>query len=92
VKDCLSFDGDVIGEGPVLLGGVEGLPIIVVGEPGEEGRLKGEVRGELKERAEGLKLDAWIITVSSAHCFGTRTPVRTILNIIHEQECISAAC
>ena len=60
MKDCLSFDGDVIGEGPVLLGGVEGLPITVVGEPGEEGRLKGEVRGELKERAEGLKLDAWI--------------------------------
>lgn len=54
VNDCLSFEGDAIGEGPVLPGGVNGLPTTVLGEPGEDGRRKGEVRGELKERPDGL--------------------------------------
>ena|SRR2546423_10562203 len=54
VNDCFSLEGEVIGEGPLLLGGVEGLPMTVVGEDGDEGRRKGEVRGELKDRGEGL--------------------------------------
>ena len=54
VKDCLSFEGEVIGEGPDLLGGVAGLPMTVVGDDGEEGRRKGEARGELNDRGEGL--------------------------------------
>ena len=58
VKDCLSFDGDVIGEGPDLLGGVDGLPMTVVGDDGEEGLRKGEVRGELNDKGEGLYAEA----------------------------------
>ena len=54
VKDCFSFEGEVIGEGPDLLGGVEGLPTTVVGDDGEEGRRKGEGRGELNDRGDGL--------------------------------------
>jgi hypothetical protein len=54
VNDCFSLEGEVIGEGPLLLGGVEGLPMTVVGEDGDEGRRKGEGRGELKDRDEGL--------------------------------------
>lgn len=54
VKDCFSLDGEVMGEGPVLLGGVEGLPMTVVGDDGEEGRRKGEARGELNDRGDGL--------------------------------------
>lgn len=38
-----------MGEALVFAGGVEGLPMIVVGDPGEDGRLKGEDRGELKD-------------------------------------------
>lgn len=54
VNDCFSLEGDVIGEGPVLLGGVDGRLMTVVGEDGDEGRRKGEVRGELNDRGEGL--------------------------------------
>jgi hypothetical protein len=54
VNDCFSLEGEVIGEGPVLLGGVEGLPTTVVGEEGEEGRRNGDVRGELNDRGDGL--------------------------------------
>jgi hypothetical protein len=54
VNDCFNLEGDVIGEGPLLLGGVEGLPMTVVGEEGEEGRRKGEARGELNDRGDGL--------------------------------------
>ena len=59
VNDCLSFDGEDMGDAPDLLGGVDCLPMIVVGEDGEDGRRKGEVRGELKERDEGLYADVW---------------------------------
>jgi hypothetical protein len=54
VNDCFSLEGEVIGEGPALLGGVEGLPMTVVGEDGEEGRRKGEARGELNDRGDDL--------------------------------------
>lgn len=54
MKDCFSLDGDVIGEGPDLDGGVEGRPTTVVGEFGEDGRRKGELRGELSDRGDGL--------------------------------------
>ena len=58
VNDCLSFEGDVIGEGPALVGDPFGdgdeRPMTVVGEEGEEGRRKGDARGELKEMADGL--------------------------------------
>lgn len=54
VNDCFSLEGDVIGEGAVLLGGVEGLPMTVVGEEGEEGRRKGEARGEFNDKGDGL--------------------------------------
>lgn len=48
-----SLDGEV-GKGVGgFWGGVEGRRV-VVGERGEEGRWKGEVRGEPKERGEGL--------------------------------------
>ena len=56
VKDCLSFDGDVIGDRPDLDGGVDGLPTTVVGDDGEEGQRKGEARGELNDN-EGLYAD-----------------------------------
>ena len=58
VNDCFSLEGEVIGEGPDLLGGVDGLPITVVGEDGEEGRRKGEARGELNDSGDGLKFEA----------------------------------
>ena len=54
VNDCFNLEGEVIGEGPFLLGGVEGLPMTVVGEEGEDGRWKGDERGELKDRGDGL--------------------------------------
>ena len=60
VKDCLSFEGEVIGEGPDLPGGVEGLPMTVDGEDGEEGRRKSEGRDELKDRGDGLYAEACI--------------------------------
>lgn len=48
VYACLSLDGEVMGDAPLLfVGGVFGLPLAVVGEPGEAGRRKGEDRGEL---------------------------------------------
>lgn len=46
-----SFEGD--GRGVCGFVGVGGR-IVVEGERGEEGRWKGEVRGEPKERGEGL--------------------------------------
>ena len=54
VKDCFSFDGDVIGDALAFPGGVEGLPITVVGDPGEEGLRNGEDRGELNFRGEAM--------------------------------------
>lgn len=42
VYDCLSFEGDAIGEA-----GVEGRPITVVGELGEAGRRKGDERNDM---------------------------------------------
>jgi hypothetical protein len=53
VNDCFSLEGEAIGEGPVLLGGVDCRPTPVAGE-GEEGRRNGDVRGELNERGDGL--------------------------------------
>ena len=49
VYACLSFDGEVNGEAPLLfVGGVAGLPLLTtVGGLGEPGRRKGEERGEL---------------------------------------------
>lgn len=48
VYACLSLDGDVIGEAPLLLvGGVAGRPPDMVGELGEAGRRNGDERGEL---------------------------------------------
>ena len=49
VNDCFSFDGEVIGEGPDRDGGVDGRPITVDGELGEDGRRKGELLGELRD-------------------------------------------
>ena len=54
VNDCFSLEGEVIGEGPLLLGGVDGLPMTVVGEDGEDGRRKGDARGELNDKGDGL--------------------------------------
>jgi hypothetical protein len=49
VYDCLSFDGEVIGDAAFRLGGVAGLSLTAVGDPGDAGRRKGEERGELRE-------------------------------------------
>lgn len=58
VKDCFSLEGDVIGDCPLLPGDewgeVEGRPTTVVGEEGEDGRRKGDARGELKDNGDGL--------------------------------------
>lgn len=54
VNDCFNLEGDVIGETPVLLGGVDGLPMMVVGDDGEEGLRKGDARGELNDKGDGL--------------------------------------
>lgn len=53
--DCFSLLGDWMGVGPLLLGlpGVLGR-MTVLGDAETEGRRKGEVRGEPKERGEGL--------------------------------------
>lgn len=62
VKDCFSFEGDVMGDCPLLpgeeCGEVDGLPTTVVGEEGEEGRRKGDARGELKDSGDGLYAEA----------------------------------
>lgn len=62
LKDCFSLEGDVIGECPFFpgeeCGEVEGLPTMVVGDEGEEGRRKGDARGELKDNGDGLYVDA----------------------------------
>lgn len=49
----IHFPGEESGE-------VEGLPTMVVGDAGEgeEGRPKGDVRGELKDSGDGLYVDA----------------------------------
>lgn len=47
--ECFSFDGEVIGDAALRLGGVAGLSLATVGDPGEAGRRKGEERGELIE-------------------------------------------
>ena len=52
VNDCFSLDGDVIGDTPFLDGGVDGRPITVVGDPGEDGLRKGDWREP--ERGGGL--------------------------------------
>ena len=46
---CLSFEGEVIGEAAFRLGGVAGLSLTAVGDPGDAGRRKGEERGEPTE-------------------------------------------
>lgn len=48
VYDCLSFDGDVIGDAPRCEGGVDGRSLTWVGDCGEAGLRKGEDRGELR--------------------------------------------
>lgn len=62
VKDCFSFEGDVMGECPFLpgeeCGGVDGLPTTVLGVEGDEGRRKGDARGELNDSGDGLYVDA----------------------------------
>ncbi len=85
VNDCLSFDGDVIGEGPDLLGGVEGLPMTVVGDEGEEGLRKGEARGELKDKGEGLYAEACI-----KHC-KQRSKVRSLFLLPYWVPIVDAA-
>ena len=48
VYACLSFEGEVNGEAPLLfVGGVACLPLPVEGVLGEAGRRNGDVRGEL---------------------------------------------
>jgi hypothetical protein len=58
VKDCFSLEGEVMGDCPLLpgdeCGDVEGRPTTVVGDEGEEGRRKGDARGELKDNGDGL--------------------------------------
>ncbi len=54
VYDCLSLEGEVIGEACDLLGGVADLSLAAVGELGEAGLRKGEERGELRD---DLKVD-----------------------------------
>jgi hypothetical protein len=49
VYDCLSLEGEVIGEAPRCDGGVEGRSLVDVGDEGEAGRRKGEERGELRK-------------------------------------------
>lgn len=47
-----------MGDALIFPGGVDGLPITVVGELGEEGRRNGEDRGELKDfRGEAMFAD-----------------------------------
>ena len=49
MNDCFNFEGDAIGEALAFPGGVDGLPMTVVGELGEDGRRNGEDRGELND-------------------------------------------
>lgn len=49
VYECFSFEGEVIGDAAFRLGGVAGLSLTAVGEPGDAGRRNGEERGELSE-------------------------------------------
>jgi hypothetical protein len=55
VYDWFSLLGDCTGVGP-LPGELVGVlaRIAVVGELGDDGRRKGEARGELKDRGDGL--------------------------------------
>ena len=56
VYDCFSLEGDAMGDCPFFVGewvGVVGLPPEVIDDEGEDGRRKGEARGELKERLVG---------------------------------------
>ena len=70
VKDCFSFEGDVMGECPFLpgeeCGGVDGLPTTVLGVDGDEGRRKGDARGELNDSGDGLYADACSVHLSEA--------------------------
>jgi hypothetical protein len=65
VKDCFSLEGDVMGDSPFLpgdeCGDVDGLPTTVVGEDGDEGRRKGDARGELKDNGDGLYAEAYVV-------------------------------
>jgi hypothetical protein len=45
VYDCLSFDGEVIGDAPLCDGGVDGRSLVEVGDEGDAGLRKGEERG-----------------------------------------------
>jgi hypothetical protein len=58
--DCPFLPGEECGEG-------EGLPTTVVGEEGEDGRLNGDARGELKDNGEGLYVEACSVI---QHCGG----------------------
>ena len=57
VPEFWSFDGEVWGTLGVELAFVGVVGRIVEGEAGDSGRRKGEVRGEPKERGEGLYVD-----------------------------------
>ena len=67
MKDCFSFEGDVTGDGPFLLGGVDGLPMTEEGDDGEEGLRKGEPRGELNDNADRLNGDDWTMVLAHWH-------------------------
>ena len=54
----MSLEGEVIGEAPLLfVGGVFGVRLATVGDPGEAGRRNGEDRGELKVDL----YEAWVV-------------------------------
>ncbi len=63
VKDCFNFEGDAIGDCPLLpgeeCGDVDGLPTTVVGVEGEDGLRKGDARGELNDSGDGLYVEAY---------------------------------
>ena len=58
------MEGDVIGDCPFLpgeeCGEVDGLPTTVLGVEGEDGRRKGDARGELKDSGDGLYVEVYL--------------------------------
>lgn len=77
VYDCLSLDGEVIGDAPLCDGGVEGRSLVDVGEEGDAGLRKGEERGELrKEDCDHQPRESIEIVSHIPCCYHGLTPER----------------
>ena len=79
--DCPFLPGEECGE-------VDGLPTTVVGEEGEEGRRKGDARGELNDNGDGLYVEAcsaisimWATGCSTIPCLEVARAGVTVLPV-----------